>query len=267
MAAKNYLISVITVCFNCRDTIEKTIGSVINQTYSDIEFIIIDGGSTDGTIDIINTYHQKISLIISEKDAGIYDAMNKGFAHSHGDIIYFLNSGDLLANSDTIEKIHKVFQDCPGVALVFGDIIEYGEHPDRYCSMYHESLIQYFPQAICHQAIFSRRCAFEKGGIFDLRYPIFADRDWIFRCIFLNNLKIQHIPKAVCNYLTGGGSSFHNKKFYWVRTLLLLKYLTNPRMIVLLVRNPKVFGLSIVLFIYSFIKTILLSLFNRRLTV
>ena len=129
--------------------------------------------------------------------------------------------------------------------------------------MYRETLIRYFPQAICHQAIFARRKVFEKIGGFDLRYPIFADRDWIFRCIFLGNERMMHIPVPVCFYLTGGGSCLHDALFYRVRTRLLLKYLTNPKIIMLLLKNPREMILSVLLFFYSFLNVIVITLFKK----
>lgn len=100
-------VTVITVCFNAIDTIERTILSVLNQTYNNIEYIIIDGGSTDGTLDIIKLYQDRINYWISEPDNGIYDAMNKGIYIATGDYINFMNSGDLFYDTTTIEKVFK----------------------------------------------------------------------------------------------------------------------------------------------------------------
>jgi glycosyltransferase involved in cell wall biosynthesis len=263
MDKEDSIISIVTVCYNCQDTIKKTIESVISQTYPYIEYIIIDGGSTDGTLSMISTFKDRIDLVISENDAGIYDAMNKGLRNVSGDIIYFLNSGDLLYNSDTVKKIMKVFEDNPEVSLVCGDTIEYGEKPDRYCSIYRNPQILYFPQAVCHQALFSRKKAFENVGVFNVHYPIFADRDWIFRCIFVNNELMMHIPSPVCYYLTGGGCCVHDALFYRVRAKLLLKYLTNPKILVSLLKYPREMFLAILLFFYSSMNALMLSLFNK----
>ncbi|XSZ47713.1 glycosyltransferase [Francisella noatunensis] len=102
-------VSIITVCYNSAETIEKTIQSVISQSYQDIEYIIIDGGSYDGTLDILTKYRSKLSKVVSESDDGIYDAMNKGIALATGDITHILNSDDCYSNSDVIESIVSAF--------------------------------------------------------------------------------------------------------------------------------------------------------------
>ena len=103
-------ISVITVCYNSEKTIEKTIQSVINQNFKNIEYIIIDGGSTDNTKKLINKYRNNISIIKSESDKGIYDALNKGIALSSGEIISILHSNDMFYNEETLTKVNKYFQ-------------------------------------------------------------------------------------------------------------------------------------------------------------
>jgi len=115
-------ISVITVCYNAVDTIEETIKSVIGQTYPDIEYIVIDGGSKDGTVDIIKKYADKIAYWVSEPDKGIYDAMNKGIAVASGDYINMMNSGDTFVSDETVEKAVAIFP--KDADVIFGDSIE-----------------------------------------------------------------------------------------------------------------------------------------------
>jgi glycosyltransferase involved in cell wall biosynthesis len=263
MDEKNPVISIITVCYNCQDTIQKTIESVISQTYPNIQYIVIDGGSTDGTLSIISTFKDQIDLVISEKDAGIYDAMNKGLRHASGDIIYFLNSGDRIFAPDTIEKIVAVFKDNPEVNLVHGDAIGYGNQQEEYLSMKRENTVIYFTQGLCHQTLFARKQLFEKVGDFNTRFSVFADRDWLFRCLFWHNEKILHITLSVCFFLMGGFSSRRDEKFFREKTRLLLKYCFTRPVMNFLIRNPWELLLVVGLILYSLANVILFTVFHR----
>lgn len=117
------LISVVTVSYNAVSTIEQTILSVINQTYPNVEYIIIDGGSTDGTVDIIKKYADKIAYWVSEPDKGIYDAMNKGVVVATGEWINFMNAGDIFTDSDVIDKLFHQNIIINRVGIVFGDTL------------------------------------------------------------------------------------------------------------------------------------------------
>lgn len=128
----NPLISVVTVSYNAVSTIEQTILSVINQTYPHIEYIIIDGGSTDGTVDIIKKYADKIAYWVSEPDKGIYDAMNKGIKVATGEWINFMNSGDCLYRNDTIEKILNKSSTTNNVSIIYGKTMKIFE---KYCTI------------------------------------------------------------------------------------------------------------------------------------
>lgn len=263
MNEKKPVVSIITVCYNCEDTIEKTIKSVICQNYPDIQYIIIDGGSTDNTLNAISSFKDWISLVISEKDYGIYDAMNKGLSHVRGDLVYFLNSGDLLVAPDTIDKIVTVFRNNPDVSLVHGDSIGYGGIPDEYRSMYHKDTISYFSHPLCHQTLVTRKQVFDTVGTFDMHFSVFADRDWLLRCLFCHDEKISHIEMPVCYYLTGGFSSRKDIIFYKEKLRLLLKYFFNKRVIVQLVKHPWELLLVLGMMAYSQANIISITVFHR----
>ena len=140
-------ISVVTVCYNAADTIEKTILSVLNQTYHDIEYIIIDGGSTDGTVEIIRKYADKIAYWVSEPDKGIYDAMNKGIEVATGEWINFMNAGDRFYKSDVIKLIFDNMNCYDDVDIIYGDSLEedhYGSIVYKYASA-ESNLLEKFP--------------------------------------------------------------------------------------------------------------------------
>ena len=168
---KHPLISVITVTFNAALSIEQTILSVINQTYSNIEYIIIDGGSTDGTIDIIKKYSNRISYWISEPDKGIYDAMNKGIKVATGEWINFMNVGDAFYDNSVIENIfyNKTYDK---IDIIYGNtnlVYSFGSHVLEGGEI---SANKYMP--FCHQSSFSKIEPMKKYG-FDIKFKICAD--------------------------------------------------------------------------------------------
>jgi len=199
--------TIITVCLNSSNTIEKTINSVLSQKYNNIEYIIIDGGSIDGTVDIIKKFSKKIDYWSSEPDGGIYDAMNKGISKATGDVISFLNSNDWYENG-IFEIIDKVFKEnlcdmvCGRVNFIQnGQIIGQTAHTvsskDFYIGMIYP-----------HSAMFSKKEVFKKYGLFNTTYKICADYDWLLR-VYNENIKIQFIDYIFSNFALGGisGSS------------------------------------------------------------
>lgn len=188
------LITIITVCYNAVETIEKTILSVISQTYLNIEYIVIDGGSTDGTIDIINKYEDKITYWISESDKGIYDAMNKGIKLATGEWINFMNCGDSFYSNLTVENVFN--QADSNSDIIYGDtniILDIGEFIKKGTVATSQN---YMP--FVHQSSFARTSLMKKYG-FDTKYRICADRNFFF-CAFRHNFKFQYIDQVISNY-------------------------------------------------------------------
>lgn len=179
-------VSIVTVVYNREATISRAIESVVRQTYKNIEYIIIDGLSTDGTLDIINQYSSSVSKIISEKDWGIYDALNKGIVLSTGDIIGFLHSDDFLANNEVINKMVDGFgKDCD---LIFGDLSFFNAHNATkvvrdYKSGFFQPWMMRFALQPAHPTVYARRSVYDELGLFDTRYAISADFDWLLRAL------------------------------------------------------------------------------------
>lgn len=196
------LITIITVCRNAEKTIEATLKSVMDQTYSDIEYIIVDGASTDSTLAIIESYSELFPFkVYSEPDQGIYDAMNKGIQYAKGDYIQFLNAGDRLIDSAVIQRVADKIS-CGMGDLYYGSIVyEYGqgEHEVRnYGPMCARKLYYYTGDCINHQAVFASKKCF-KDDQFDLSYQICADREWMMR-ISKKGCKFICMPFVVCAY-------------------------------------------------------------------
>lgn len=205
-------ISIITVCLNAEQTITDTIESIQSQTYDNIEHIVIDGGSRDSTCDIIKQYRDKIAFFVSEPDHGVYDAMNKGLRHAHGDFVYFLNANDTLYERGTVEGVAEALKTNPKVECLFGNIVTVtpdGAHSclQTYESVTHKSAL--FMWTICHQAIFYHRHLFMKYGHYSLKYKIRADVDFMLRCLVANDTDVVYINRTIARFLLGGLSSNH----------------------------------------------------------
>jgi len=201
---RNEKISVITVCYNSVKTIEQTILSVLNQSNHNYEYIVIDGKSNDGTIDIIHKYEKNINYFISEPDEGIYDAMNKGIQVASGDIIAFLNSDDLYYEY-TIERVLSEFES--GIYdIVCGDVIAQTKDNIPVYRKGEVGEVIYYKMPVCHQAVFAQAVVFSQIGIFDLQYKIAADYDWLLKA-YINGSKIKYINEPLASFCCGGFSS------------------------------------------------------------
>lgn len=227
-------ISIITVCYNSEDTIKETIISVMNQSYKNIEYIIIDGNSTDNTKTIIEKYLRKFREIkfISEKDKGIYDAMNKGINISSGDYIFFLNSGDRFYKDDVIEKIF-LNEDMINYDVIYGNSMDI--YKNKVVERKYNDKInnRYFIRGngVCHQVIFARRSTFDKNK-FDLKYKICADKNWLVKS-YKNGYKFKYIDMIISFYDRNGISSS-------IEATEIIKKETKS----ILINNYKILGLS-----------------------
>ncbi|MDB5005919.1 MAG: glycosyltransferase [Mucilaginibacter sp.] len=195
------LISIITIVYNADKRLEQTILSVIKQSYGKIEYIIIDGGSWDQTIDIIKKYENKISYWKSEPDKGIYDAMNKGINVAKGEWIYFLGAGDILF--DVLHKITPAFINKN--TIYYGDVYKLDElkvYNGRF------SGLKLAVKNICHQAIFYPRSVFKKFG-YNLKYKMQADHDLNMRCFGDSDFIFKYIPVIISLYEGAGISAFN----------------------------------------------------------
>jgi glycosyltransferase involved in cell wall biosynthesis len=198
-------ISIITVCFNAEKTIEQTIKSVLSQTYANIEYIIVDGKSTDSTLKIVGKYKKKISKIVSEKDKGLYDAMNKGVKVAKGDIIYFLNADDVLIGKNVIREVMGEFE--KDVDLVFGDVEFYYPNENKTIRISRNASINDLKNGfmIPHQGSFVKKEFLIKHP-FNLKYKSSSDFD--FFCNFLKEKpRIKKINKIISRMIVGGVSS------------------------------------------------------------
>jgi glycosyltransferase len=204
-------ISIITATFNAEKTVETAIKSVLQQTYTDIEYIIVDGGSTDRTLSIIERYKNNIHHLISEPDQGIYDALNKGISLATGQIIAFLHADDLYVNDGVIAAVAKAFAQNTCDA-VYGDL-EYVQFQNpnkviRYwkSQVFKPSLLKtgWMPP---HPTLFVRKSIYDTIGHFNLHYKIAADYDFVLRLFSKKEYTFYYLPHVIIRMRLGGASN------------------------------------------------------------
>ncbi len=216
-------LSVITVVYNNVKDIERTMLSVLNQTWPNIEYIVVDGQSTDGTSKIVNSYKIKIAKLISEKDEGLYDAMNKGLAAATGDYVIFMNSGDEFYETDTVEK---VFNSSKSADIYYGETEMIDANGESLGRRRHKAPHEFtwrsfkYGMSISHQAIYIRRSLTEP---YDRRYQLSADIDWIIRAA-KKAKKIVNVNQYVAKYQVGGMSKTKHRQSLMERFDIMRRY-------------------------------------------
>ena len=173
--------SIVTVCLNSAKTIRKALDSVRNQTFENIEVIIVDGVSTDETLQIVAEYSDIVSILVSEKDKGIYDAMNKAAMLATGDFVFFLNSDDAFYDINVLADVADYFEQTPSIDLLYGNVVfdNHGELTKRTYSHINKRTLEF--ESLCHQSVFARRSLFNNVGLFNLSFKTNADYDWLIR--------------------------------------------------------------------------------------
>ena len=204
-------ISIITVTFNSAKTIEGTIESVLSQKCPNIEYIIIDGGSTDGTVQIIERYQKRISKWISEKDHGMYDAMNKGISMATGDVVGILNSDDVYMNAHVVSDLMTLMQ-AKKAQVVFADLILVDQNDDNKILRYYDSG-RFHPNKFqygwmpAHPTVFVKRELYDAVGPFSTTYQIAADYEMLIRILAIQRARYAYLPKPVVRMRSGGVST------------------------------------------------------------
>lgn len=208
------MISIITATFNSAKTLKDTIQSVLRQTNKDFEYLIIDGGSTDETIDIVKSYESEFSgrlKWVSEKDQGIYDAMNKGIKMASGDVVGILNSDDYFTSDDILQTVDNAFKSHE-IDAIYGDIHFIRDGNPQKCVRYYSSRMfrpfwLRFGFMPAHPSFYCKREVFEKAGLYSLDYKIGADYEMMVRLFKKYRIMSQYINKDFVTMRTGGASN------------------------------------------------------------
>jgi glycosyltransferase involved in cell wall biosynthesis len=208
---RNPEVSIVTVCFNSSRTIRETIDSVLSQNHHPVQYIIVDGGSTDGTVELVQQYKQGISHFVSEPDRGIYDAMNKGIRLATGDIIGLLNSDDTYADSHVVTDLVTAMS-AANADAVFADLVYVDQSDTRRVRRYYDSS-RWRPRRFrfgwmpAHPTFFIKRKFYERHGLFSLDYRIAADFEMLVRLLYRGGATYTHVARPVVKMRTGGMST------------------------------------------------------------
>lgn len=211
-------ISVITAVFNGCATIKDTLDSVFEQTHPHVELIVIDGGSTDGTLGIVEGCRDRIAVLVSERDDGIYDALNKGLALATGDVVGFLHSDDVLARPDVLARIAAAFEE-ETVDAVYGDLV-YVARTDMRKVIRRWRAGEFSPSRLSwgwmppHPTFYARRQVYERWGRFDTRLRIAADYDCMLRVLSCGRVNPTYIPEVLVRMRMGGLSNRSVKNLF-----------------------------------------------------
>ncbi len=221
-------VSIITITYNAEAYLERTIKSIIGQHSRDREYLVIDGGSTDGTLRIIEQYRQHIDYLVSEPDKGLYDAMNKGLQAATGDYVWFMNAGDEIYDESVLEKV--IAKARQGADVIWGETLfikEGGEPaglrsqvtPHKLPARLHWKSLE-MGMVVCHQSFIARRSI---APLYDLKHPYSADVDWEIACLkkAKSTAKVEGI---VAKYLMGGFSVQHHRKSLLDRYQVMRKH-------------------------------------------
>lgn len=202
--------SIITVCYNSKETIEQTINSVLNQTFKDFEYIVIDGGSKDGTVDILQKYQNQITFI-SEKDKGIYDAMNKGLKLAKGEVVGMIGADDFYPSNDVLEAVNVAF-DTYKTDAIYGDK-QYVNPEDT------EKIVRYWTVGSYkkenwlngwmppHLSFYLKKSVYDTYGHYRTDFTCSADYELMLRMLYKNNVSAHYLPKVVMTMRNGGTST------------------------------------------------------------
>ena len=213
-------LSVVTATYNSARTVRDTLESVLAQTYIDYEYLVIDGGSKDTTLDILREYEPKFNgrmRWISEPDKGIYDAMNKGFHRAKGDILMLINSDDLFARTDALELVAKEFEKHPKTDCVYANLYYVSQNnTDNIVRVWKtgKQKPMRYGWLPAHPTFYVKRECYERYGYFNLTYPLAADFELMLRFVEKHHIKLQYLPEYLVKMRLGGATSKNIQNIY-----------------------------------------------------
>jgi len=214
----NMKISIVTISYNSAKTIETTFMSVLQQTYSNIEYIVIDGGSTDNTLKIAKKYSEIITVLVSEQDNGLYDAMNKGISLATGDVIGLINSDDLFCDPDALNKVAKVFKKNKNLDSIYADLFYVSQQDINKISRRWVSGIQRkfkYGWHPAHPTFYIKKTIYDRYGLFDLSFKLAADFEIMLRFLDKHNISTTYLKEPLVKMRLGGETNKSFKNIYY----------------------------------------------------
>lgn len=217
--------SIVTVCWNSAAVLSRAMESLRVQTCRDYEWVVVDGASTDSTMEVVRSFDAAPVVSVSEPDKGIYDAMNKGVQMAQGEYVFFLNSDDALHDPDVLADMAHAMDMQPDADLLYGNVVY--TYPDRRVlrTFAHIDSHSLLVEDLCHQAAFARRSLFDRVGTFDCRFRINADYDWFIR-VFQSGAHTCWIDRRVALFSVGGAHVQDVRKLAYERRQVRLQYMT-----------------------------------------
>ncbi len=222
-------ISIVTVTYNCAPVVECCLASLAEQSYSDIEHLVIDGASKDGTLALLEARREYLAALVSEPDCGIYDAMNKGIKLAQGDVIGFLNSDDIYASDDVLSRVREVFEEDATLDACYANLIYTAQMDTSRSVRYWKSnnfVSGAFTKGWCppHPTFFVRRSVYERFGGFDLTYAIASDVELMMRFLEVHKIRVRYVPEVWVK-MRMGGTTNRSWKNVWVQNQEVLRAL------------------------------------------
>jgi len=204
-------ISIVTAAFNCASVVADCLASVAGQSHADLQHVVIDGASTDGTLDVLQAHRDAIAVLVSEPDGGIYDALNKGIARTSGEVVGLLHADDIYADNEVLARVAEAFAN-PEVDAVYGDLVYVSKSdPNRVIRVWRAGAFSpmrlrwgWMPP---HPTLFLRRSLYERFGVFNTRYRIAADYDLMLRMLSQLSGKVVYLPEVLVRMRMGGVSN------------------------------------------------------------
>ncbi|MBL7917015.1 MAG: glycosyltransferase [Bacteroidia bacterium] len=208
MQQQNFILSIITINYNNREGLIKTVKSVFSQTNRDFEYLVIDGGSDDGSVEFIHENKDKFNYWCSVNDNGVYDAQNKGIVKSKGKYMLFLNSGDTLYDVNVVNNfINNFHSSDKGIIYGNSNVIQENGNESILEPPSELTLDFWYRKTLNHQAVFIKKILFDTIGLYNITYKISADFEFLLKVFLFNKQLFQYYPKVICNYYEGGLST------------------------------------------------------------